>query len=488
MTHNKTFLLVIVLFVALFIFFVLVKIDHVYYRESPFTTYIPFRNRHTHPLSRADKECLQPTINVPDVSKLSICSFSRPDPFADDIKDYVKKYPPIDCKSGIPSIVKLVSNDVLLIDQEKALARGLNIASLRCKYRTQTMKSGQDFETIVSEWSSWFHKQIKLKPKDEHLIVECFDSHKKNSSLAAKSYLSVIKDFPRHRRHSQPNVGTSDFDTDTAKNGIHANKDAKEMDRLSVLMLGIDGLSRAQMIRSMPKTRQFLFDYPGTFELTQHSKVGLNTFPNVIAILTGKSLGDIEKEGWNTKMSMDSIRFIWSDFEDAGYMSQLILDKKMVTSFHTSKLGWRKSPVTFYNRPTVCTSDIDQVMRQNGGNCIGDTPEIKVLTDYQLDLVRFANNISVSKKIDDEKHNLNNFNHNKNRDRKTRPFFSYNFFTRLTHDDQNQASSADHLFLEFLQKLSNTEENMLNNTILFFFSDHGPRFGQIRWVFVSALT
>lgn len=56
---------------------------------------------------------------------------------------------------------------------------------------------------------------------------------------------------------------------------------------LSLLIIGIDSISRLNMIRSLPKTRKFLQE-TGWFELEGFNKVGLNTLPNLVVMLSGK--------------------------------------------------------------------------------------------------------------------------------------------------------------------------------------------------------
>ena len=95
---------------------------------------------------------------------------------------------------------------------------------------------------------------------------------------------------------------------------------------------------------------------------------------------------------------------------------------------------------------------------EGSANCVGDTPQVSLLLDYYLQLTSTFNNT------------------------KTKPYFAYSFFTKLTHDYQNDASKGDEMFLEFFQEIH--RNNVLDNTILVFFSDHGLRFGNMRYVFV----
>lgn len=59
------------------------------------------------------------------------------------------------------------------------------------------------------------------------------------------------------------------------------------------------------------------------------------------------------------------------------------------------------------------------------------------------------------------------------------PAFIYVWLTNLAHGDLNAAQFADESYFEFLKSLD------LNNTILFFMSDHGYRYGMIRETFAG---
>jgi len=55
----------------------------------------------------------------------------------------------------------------------------------------------------------------------------------------------------------------------------------------SVFLFGIDSMSRMNFRRSMPLTSAFV-SQKGWFEMEGYNKVGDNTLPNLMAILTGR--------------------------------------------------------------------------------------------------------------------------------------------------------------------------------------------------------
>ena len=56
----------------------------------------------------------------------------------------------------------------------------------------------------------------------------------------------------------------------------------------SVIMIGLDSMSRGNFVRQLPKTYKFL-QKNGFTDLVSHVKVMDNTFGNWLAIMTGKS-------------------------------------------------------------------------------------------------------------------------------------------------------------------------------------------------------
>src|SRR5690349_19487752 len=57
-------------------------------------------------------------------------------------------------------------------------------------------------------------------------------------------------------------------------------------------------------------------------------------------------------------------------------------------------------------------------------------------------------------------------------------YFALHFMTRLTHDKFNNAGLVDPLVKHLFEKLF--DDNLMSDTLLVFFSDHGLRFDPIR--------
>lgn len=95
-------------------------------------------------------------------------------------------------------------------------------------------------------------------------------------------------------------------------------QNADEPDKPSVLIISIDSLSRLNLIRSMPVTYRLLETH-GFVSLDGYTKVADNTFPNLVPILTGLTVGQLTKRCWKSpKDEIDGCPFLWKDVKERG--------------------------------------------------------------------------------------------------------------------------------------------------------------------------
>ncbi|XP_035826213.1 uncharacterized protein LOC101862804 [Aplysia californica] len=381
---------------------------------------------------------LSETSRVSNGTSQEECSFPNLDPFDPVIMPYVKRFPPISCEKGLASIVYL-DRYFLKVNKTKLQQKFPGVKFGGCTYRNLYRKDNNDFEVVNGSESEMFSNKIKLTMRDENLLIGCFDSERK---LISRSYMTVVqlkpdvefrceKDYRSHLENFQPR------------------------ETLSVLMVGTDGMSKQNFVRSMPKTRNFLLKNLSALELRKYNKLGLNTFPNVMPLLTGKHYTEFADEWkWDEPLDKIDYAFLWNDFRRVGYRTAMLMDRVQVTAFHYQKKGWHKQFVDYNNRPVVEASEPDKLVRLPDSNCVGDVPEMAFIYDTWTQLTQLFNNT------------------------RNKPYFGYSFISRLTHDNQNRASAGDELYLNFLSDLHT--KRVLNNTLLLFFSDHGERFGPIR--------
>ena len=85
-------------------------------------------------------------------------------------------------------------------------------------------------------------------------------------------------------------------------------KDIKDDNYPNILLLGIDSVSRLNFERHFPLTKKIIAQN-NFYTMYGYNKVGENTFPNLIPLLTGFYAEDI----WNksTYNDFDDFPFIW---------------------------------------------------------------------------------------------------------------------------------------------------------------------------------
>ncbi|EDW53258.1 GM12729 [Drosophila sechellia] len=224
----------------------------------------------------------------------------------------------------------------------------------------------------------------------------------------------------------------------------------------SVLMFGIDSLSRINLRRTMPKVYKFL-TRDGWFEQQGYNKIGDNTFPNLLAILTGYNPESaIERVcNWHEDGCLDRTPFIWHYFRNASYLTAYAEDETGMNTFNYLKPGFLEQPTDFYLRPfqkavesglnTWKCSDCS--MRY----CIGR----RITSSYVYDMARnFANRFVYE-----------------------RPIWGLFWSNSFSHDSFQMPSKMEDYVLKYL--LDFEADGVYDQSIMVFLSDHGSRYGRI---------
>ncbi|CAG9585636.1 unnamed protein product [Danaus chrysippus] len=173
--------------------------------------------------------------------------------------------------------------------------------------------------------------------------------------------------------------------------------------------------------------------------------VGYNTFPNMMALLTGKNMSTVYKT-CSSGMDHCNDMIIWSDFKKAGYITATGEDNlRLPDTF--SKYGYVSAPTDHYLRPLFLTGE-DTI-----GNlvCTEKLSSVKHILDYAIDFV-------------------NSYSNQKS--------FGMFWTNSYSHNLNNIPSLIDQDLVSSFQKMYKSES--LRNTFIFFLSDHGIRYGKSR--------
>ncbi|XP_022230847.2 uncharacterized protein LOC111079839 [Drosophila obscura] len=223
----------------------------------------------------------------------------------------------------------------------------------------------------------------------------------------------------------------------------------------SVIMLGLDTMSRMNFRRTMPRTAEYVRQL-GWFELEGYNKVADNTFPNLCVVMAGGRPKDLEKVcGVSSHGRIDSCPWIWKDFKTAGYSTAYGEDIVRYGVFTGPDVGFGQVPTDFYLRPllTGLTQAMRTFRRFGYDYCMGRRITISYLYDFCMQFAqRFIEELD-------------------------QPAFGFFWSCTFTHDYHYGASSLDGLFLDYLKMLETHQ--VFEKSIVILLSDHGERYGDL---------
>ncbi|KAH7725533.1 hypothetical protein AAVH_06983 [Aphelenchoides avenae] len=185
-----------------------------------------------------------------------------------------------------------------------------------------------------------------------------------------------------------------------------------------------------------------------------YSKVDDNTFPNMLAVLTGQkvTVRQSELDGNPQTEFVDSWPFIWKNFSAAGYTTFLAEEQPGIFSYKGA--GFRRPPTDVYLRPYGQMLNEDQTVTYKSSQyCYGNEPESALVLN---NIQRF---LELQK-------------------RSGTPFFALSFLWKVSHDLANSVEILDILLSDWLARIH--QAGLLRDVMLFVMADHGNRFDKIR--------
>ncbi|GJQ82358.1 hypothetical protein Trydic_g427 [Trypoxylus dichotomus] len=232
----------------------------------------------------------------------------------------------------------------------------------------------------------------------------------------------------------------------------------KQSNHLNVLIFLLDGVSRMAAYRHLPRTRKYL-EKLNAIEFTKFMRIGENSFPNVMALLTGYHPLQYYL-CWRPTMddTFDMCPFIWKTFSEEKFLTAYAEDGGFVDTFNHEKKGFYMQPVDYYWRPFNLLLDEIKTQAQNA-----ETPFTKTCAGEIPLHIRFLNY-------------TRKFVKRMTKDRQK--FFGFFHSNSASHDDNSLLASIDEDLEAFFMELKDI--GALKQTAIFFLSDHGTRYGEIR--------
>ncbi|XP_039953121.1 uncharacterized protein LOC120770039 [Bactrocera tryoni] len=286
-----------------------------------------------------------------------------------------------------------------------------------------------------------FHQNFIVPHHIEYIITECYIDKESKITIQkdAFSFIQIPKEVQRK------NI------TGSASKNQSAVLDAIKP---SVLLFGIDALSRINLRRTMPLTFKYLQSNQW-FELQGYNKVGDNTFPNLMPLLTSYNSATAEKKclpqtvgGLNKPVC----NFIWNDFKRFGYKTAYAEDTGAMSTFNYRKMGFNKPPTDYYLRPMTLAieKELKVTEKDKLPYCVGRKHYAEYIYDYAL---QFANAFAGE------------------------PLFGLFWSNSFSHNYFDTEATMDVKVLEYLEKLKS--DGILDRSIVILLSDHGMRWGEL---------
>ena len=228
-------------------------------------------------------------------------------------------------------------------------------------------------------------------------------------------------------------------------------------DHYSVLLIGIDSVSRSHALRNLQKSYKYLKETLGAYDFKGYMKVGSNSFPNLIPLLTGMRHGNFPLV--NNRVSYcDSMPLLWNSKALKHHATLYSEDRADISTFNMVKPGFYHSPTDFYYRPYNMAMDlftpfINTSMGTEGKMCPFACP-------------CYANKDNFTTQVDHFKGFLNRF--------KNKLKFGL-FWANAAHESFERLRKADDSLQELLQWMHTNGHT--HRSVIAVMSDHGIRLG-----------
>jgi hypothetical protein len=369
--------------------------------------------------------------DVTDSSSESECLIPSYDPYDPRVIKYLSASPVIQCGQPQPYLTYLDADGFIHLNKTTIKNSGHKESDYECHYSEifRTNKSDNKFSLGIPQT----FKETEKIHLSAFVLVRCF---LKSADLVYES---------GHMYVPPP----------SAELYTASRRTSNDVDHPSVLIFGLDSMSRLNFIRQLPRTYHVLTDVLGAIVFTGMTKSGDNTFPNMMALLSG-----INVHKRNTKSNtlsvhkptyFDDIPIVWDSFRANGYATMYNEDSPSLAVFNFQASGFKNQPTDYYVRPFWLAMNSIKHFESEDSRCYGNTPKHMYLLDY---IEQFAARM------------------------KNHRYFAFTFLTLLSHDDLNEVRVADSDFEKMFLKMH--REGQLNNTVVIVLGDHGQRFSGIR--------
>ncbi|KAH8358876.1 hypothetical protein KR093_002948, partial [Drosophila rubida] len=382
------------------------------------------------------------------------CKIPYIDPFAADVMKIYRPQVFETCSNDsdlVRPIYDVNSKLYVLHINSSAMSTMLNSSEsqYKCFYQEITRNDKNEVPHPYKVTSPvYFQDGFKVPPYVKALILKCHKSGDVRHILQTDAY-ALVQDMPSAGSEDPPEPPQSKV---KPLEPVLAGRR-----KPSVIMFGIDTMSRISLRRTMPNTYKFL-SQPGWLEMQGYNKVADNTFPNLLAVLSGYSTSNATRTvcHTNAKGCLDKFPFIWKYLKRAGYLTAYAEDAPFINTFTLNKPGFQRPPTDYYH--LLYMQAFDHFLQ--GWKCKTCTMDYcygrRLQSSYVFDFMREYAKRYVGQ----------------------RPIWGLFWSSSFSHDDLAMPSKMDNYILQYFKDFE--ADGVLSQNIVIFFSDHGARFGEFR--------
>ncbi|XP_013115158.2 uncharacterized protein LOC106092779 [Stomoxys calcitrans] len=249
------------------------------------------------------------------------------------------------------------------------------------------------------------------------------------------------------------------------KDGMHFFQDREEIKErihnntgtarpFGILMFGIDTVSQFNFRRVMPSTFEYVRN-DSWFELSGYNKIEDNTFPNIMAILSGLDLQKAEELcNYHDEGGMDNCTtFLFNLLRQQGFITAYSEDLIDISTFNYLKPGFKNPPTDYYHRPLlVAMEELLPIKKMSDeAYCIGPRRYAEVIYDFAVEFAeRFLG----------------------------QSIFGLFWTNSFSHNNWADPATMDNRMVQYFRHMD--ESGILDNNVVILFSDHGARWGFLR--------
>jgi len=359
------------------------------------------------------------------------CVIPDYDPFDPCVTKYLSTSRVIVCGQPQPYLTYLDSDGFIHLNETTIKNSGHEVKDYECHYSEifRTNKSDDKFSLGIRQ----MFKETEKIHSSAFVRVKCF----------LKPADLVYENVHVYVPPPSPELYTA------------SRRKGNDVDHPSVLIFGVDSMSRLNFIRQLPRTYRVLTNVLDAVVFKGMTKTGDNTFPNMMALLSGINVH--KRDNKSNTLSVhkptyfDDIPIVWGSFRAGGYATMYNEDAPSLSVFNFRASGFKYQPTDYYVRPFWLAMNSINSFTSRDSRCYGNTPKHIYLLDY---IEQFAARM------------------------KNHRYFAFTFLTLLSHDDLNEVQVADSDFEKMFLKMQ--REGQLNNTVVIVLGDHGHRFSAIR--------